>query len=309
VTAYQEIAFLLGDAIAYMDDLVSRGLKGDDFGSRIVAFPGIGMDLFEEVAKVRALRRMWARMMKERYGATKPEAQKLFLRGYTQGAYLTAQQPLNNIVRATIMALAAVLSGHQTLVVSSYDEALALPSDEAVRIALRTQQIIAHESGVTNTVDPLGGSYYVEWLTDELEKRANDVLDVVEKMGGTVAAIEKGYYDREIAAAAADDLSRVEKGEKVIVGVNKYAEDKPQEPEIRRINPQEEKRQIERLNKLKKERDGQQVQKALSLLKQAAQDRVNLVDPLVDVVKSYATLGEIRDTLVSVWGEYRSAAV
>ncbi len=309
VTAYQEIAFLLADAIAYMDDLVSRGLSADDFGPRIVSFPGSGMDLFEEVAKIRALRRMWAKMVKERFGAKKPEAQKLYLRGYTQGAYLTAQQPLNNIVRATIMALAAVLSGHQSLVVSSYDEALALPSDEAVRIALRTQQIIAHESGVTNTVDPLGGSYYVEWLTDELEKRANDVLGVVEKMGGTVAAIEKGYYDQEIAAAAAEDLRRVEKGEKVVVGVNKYALEKPQEPDLRRIDPKEEQRQIEKLNKLRKERDGREVQKALSMLKEAAQDRVNLVDPLIVAVKTYATLGEIKDTLSSVWGEYRSAKV
>jgi methylmalonyl-CoA mutase N-terminal domain/subunit len=309
VNAYQEISFLLSDAIAYMDELVSRGLSGDDFGPRIVAFPGIGIDLFEEVAKVRALRRMWATMMKERYGATKPEAQKLFLRGYTQGAYLTAQQPLNNIVRATIMALAAVLSGHQTLVVASYDEALALPSDEAVRIALRTQQIIAHESGVTNTVDPLGGSYYVEWLTDELEKRANGILEVVEKMGGTVAAIENGYYDREIASAAGEDLKRVETNERVVVGVNKYIQEKSKEPDIRLIDPQEEKQQINSLNKLRKERDGRQVEKALSKLKEAAQDRVNLVDPLVDVVKTYATLGEIRDTLISVWGEYRSAVV
>ncbi len=309
VNAAQEIAFTLSDAIAYIEDLIKRGLDPDQFGPQLQVFPGIGLELFEEVAKIRALRRMWAKMMKERFGAKNPEAQRLYLRGFTQGAYLTAQQPLNNIVRATLMALACVLGGQQTLVVSSYDEALALPSDEAVRVALRTQQIIAHESGVTKTVDPLGGSYYVESLTDELEKRANGILKVVEEMGGAVVAIEKGYFDREIAKAAADDLRKVESGERVVVGVNKYVVDEPLKIDIRRVAPEEEKRQVERLNKVRKERDEAQVKKALVRLKVATEEGVNLVEPLVEVVKTYATLGEIRTTLVSCWGEYRSATV
>lgn len=309
VKAFQETAFLLADAIAYIEELIERGLSIDDFGRHINLFPGTAMDLFEEIAKLRSLRRMWAKLLKERFGAKNPEVMKVWLVGFTQGSYLTAQQPLNNIVRATIMALASVLGGVSSLTVSSYDEARALPSDEAVRIALRTQQIIAYESGVVNTIDPLGGSYYVESLTDELEKRTNDILSKIQEMGGAIAAIEEGYFDREIAKAAYEYLRTVNTGEKVVVGVNKYVIDEPLSIKVRVINPEEEKRQIEKLGRLKRERDNSQVEAALARLREAARANVNLVEPLLDTVKTYATLGEIRDTLVSIWGEYKSVGL
>lgn len=304
-TAVQEMAFTLADAEAYIEDLLERGLNIDDFAHYIVAFLGTGIDFFEEICKLRAFRKMWAKMMKEKYGAKKSESMRLFYRGYTHGSYLTAQQPLNNIVRGTLETLAAVLGGIQSNVTSSYDEALSLPSPEAVRVALRTQQIIADESGVTKTVDPLGGSYYVEWLTEELEKRATELLSQVEEMGGAVVAIEEGFFEKEIARSAYETLRRVQSGESVTVGVNKYVVDEPVKIEIRKVDQKEQDRQIEKLRKLKKERENDKVKVSLDRLRHAAEEETNLVPFLIDAVKTYATLGEICDILRRVYGEYK----
>ena len=304
-TAVQEMAFTMADAETYIEDLLGRGLDIDDFAHHIVGFLGTGIDFFEEICKLRAFRRMWARMMKEKYGAKKPGSMRLFYRSYTRGSYLTAQQPLNNIVRGALETLAAVLGGIQSNVTSSYDEALSLPSSEAVRIALRTQQIIADESGVTKTVDPLGGSYYVEWLTGELEKRATELLSQVEEMGGAIVAIEEGFFEKEIARSAYENLKQVQSGERVTIGVNKYVVDEPVKIEIRKVDHKEEDRQIEKLRKLRKERENDKVKVSLNQLRREAEEGVNLVPCLIDTVKTYATLGEICDTLREVYGEYK----
>ena len=308
-SAVQEMAFALSDAQAYIEELLGRGLHIDDFAPYIMAFLGTGLDFFEEIAKLRAFRRMWAKMMKEKYGAKNPESMRLRYSGFTHGSYFTAQQPLNNIVRGAIQTLAAVFGGVQSHFAASYDEALALPSAEAVRVALRTQQIIAEETGVTKTVDPLGGSYYLEALTDELEKRAKELIAQVDEIGGSITAIEEGYFEKDIAQFGYETLKKVETGEKVVVGVNKYVVDEPINIEIRKVDPQEEKNQVERLRKLKRERDNDKVETSLKQLKMAAEDGVNLIAPLMDTVKTYATLGEICETLKGVYGGYKSIRI
>ncbi|MFC2007333.1 methylmalonyl-CoA mutase [Chloroflexota bacterium] len=305
----QAMAFTLANAVAYLDELQSRGIRVNDWVGRPSVFLTGGLDFFEEIAAQRAFRRMWAKVMKERYNCQKPQHLGAFLFEYTMGSRLTAQQPLNNIVRCTIAAMAAIIGGANGLCVSSYDEALGLPSPEALRVAVRTQQIIADESGVTNTVDPLAGSYYVESLTDEIEERATALFEQVQKMGGALQAIESGFYQREITRSAHQDLKDLESGRRVVVGVNKYqvADEKHFKP--MKISFAEEKRQIQRLNKLKRTRDNNQVQRSLEKVKEAAIAEVNLVDPILGAVKSYATLGEICDVLSELWGRYEQGGV
>ena len=305
----QAMAFVLANAVAYLDELQSRGIKVNDLVGRPHIFLTGGLDFFEEIAAHRAFRRMWARMMKKRYDCQKPQHLGAFFHEFTMGSNLTAQQPLNNIVRCTIAALAAILGGANGLIVSSYDEALGLPSPEALRVALRTQQIIAHESGVVNTVDPLGGSYYVESLTDEIEGRATELFEKVEKMGGALQAIENGFYQREITKTAYQDLRDLESGRRVVVGVNKYqvADEKPLRP--MKVSFTEEKRQKQRLLKFRSERDNNRVQRSLRRVKEAATEEVNLVDPILDAVKSYATLGEICNVLSQLWGRYEQGGI
>jgi len=304
-TAPQELAFTMANAVAYIDELVGRGLSVDDFVPLLFVFFAGGIDLFEEACKYRAFRRMWAKIMKERYQSTNPAVLHCACTSYTAGSYYTAQQPLNNIVRGTIELLSAILGGLPGATVSSYDEALALPSPEAVRVALRTQQIVAEETGVNRVLDPLGGSYYVEALTDELEARATEIFDKVQSMGGAIAALEQGYQQREIAVSAYERLKKVESGETVVVGVNKYAMEEPTTIEVRKVDPEEERRQVEKVKKLKQERDNDKVNAALARLKKEAEEGVNLVPCLIDTVKTYATLGEICDTLRGVWGEFK----
>ncbi len=301
-TAPQEMGFMLANAVAYIEELIGRGLKVDDFAPHLSIYLSAGMDLFEEACKFRAIRRMWARMMKERFQAnTLP-----VVTAYTAGSQFTAQQPLNNIVRGTTQLLGAILGGLSGAVVASYDEALALPSAEAVRVALRTQQIVAEESGVKNVVDPLGGSYYIEWLTDELEKRATEIFDKVQSMGGAIVAIEQGFQQREIARSAYEEQKRVESGERVVVGVNKYVVDEPITIEVRKVDPEEERKQVKKVKKLRKERDNEKVRVCLKQVKEAAEEGVNLVPCLLDAVKVYATIGEICDTLRGVYGEHKA---
>ncbi|MFH1381269.1 MAG: methylmalonyl-CoA mutase family protein [Chloroflexota bacterium] len=302
-TAVQEIAFSIADHVAYFEELLSRGLKIDDLAPYSnTMFIGAGMDFFEEIAKLRAIRRTWARVMKEKFGCKTPPL--ITSRG--NGRDFTAQQPLNNLIRGTIELLAAVLGGCPNSQVSSYDEALAIPSPEAATLAMRTQQIIAYESGVNNTTDPLAGSYFVEALTDELEEKSQELLTQVEDMGGALPAIEQGFFQRELTREAYEKLRLIETGERILVGVNKYVVEEELKVEVRKVDPAEERRQVAKVKKLRKERDNAAVKAGLKQLKEAAQDGVNLVPVLVDVVKTYATIGEMCDTLRSVWGEYKA---
>jgi methylmalonyl-CoA mutase N-terminal domain/subunit len=262
------------------------------------------MDFFEEICKFRAARRMWANIVKQRFQPKQEQSMAAFITAYTQGSFFTAQQPLNNIARGAIQGLAAVLGGTHSLTVSSMDEALALPSRKAARVALRTQQIIAHESGVTNTVDPLGGSYYVEALTDELEEKATRLFEEVQALGGALVAIEQGFYEKQIAESAYRYQKEMESGERVIVGVNQYQVDEPVSIEVRKVPPELEQRQVEKLNKLRKERDNSKVELSLREIKEAAQEGANTVSPILEAVRAYATIGEICDVLRGVWGEW-----
>lgn len=304
--AVQELAFTLANAAAYLDNLVGRGVDLNDFHQPSVAF-ATGIDLFEEVCKHRAVRRMWARMMKERYHVTAEQVMSTFMRGHTLATELTAQQPINNVVRCTVNAIVQALSGYQVMELSSYDEAIALPSPEALKISLRTQQIIAYETGVANTVDPLAGSYYVEALTDEIEDRVTELFNKVQSMGGAIAAIEQGFMVREIGRSAYRQLKEIESGERVVVGLNKYQEDEPVQLQIWKADAEEEERQIQKLKRLRKERDNGKVASSLRQLKEAAREGINLVEPIIPVVKAYATIGEICGTLKDVFGEYREA--
>ncbi|MFH1382178.1 MAG: methylmalonyl-CoA mutase family protein [Chloroflexota bacterium] len=305
-TAPQEMAFTIADGVAYYEELARRGWKANEFAPYFSVGLGSGMDLFEEICKFRAFRRMWARIMKEKFGCT--VAPNLG-GGAIAGRHYTAQQPLNNIIRGTIMLLASVLGGLPGGTVRSYDEALALPSAEAVRVALRTQQIVAYESGAYNTVDPLGGSYFIESLTDELEAKAMELFEKIEDIGGAAPAIEQGFQQMEIARAAYEKQRRIESGERIVVGVNKYVTDEPLRIEIRKVDPKEERRQVEKVKKLRKERDNAAVKAGLKQLKEAAKEGVNMVPVLVEVVKTYATVGEMCDTLRGVWGEYRASGL
>jgi methylmalonyl-CoA mutase N-terminal domain/subunit len=304
-TAAQELAFTLADGIAYVEAALSRGLDIDAFADRLSFFFASWSELFEEVAKFRAARRMWARIVKERFGAKSDRSAACRFHVQTAGSSLTAQSIDNNVVRTTVQALAAVLGGAQSLHTNSRDEALALPSAEAARLALRTQQIIAFESGVTETPDPLAGSYYVETLTNQLELAANDYLKEIEALGGTLAAIEAGYQQRNIQEAAYQVQRAVEKGTKVVVGVNKFRDEETTTPSLEKLDPEGERRQIESVRKVRADRDPAAWEAAMTRLEECARGQENLMPSMIEAVKAYATVGEISDRLRSVWGEHR----
>ena len=307
-TAIQELAFTLGDGLEYVRWAVKRGLKIDDFAPRLSFFFNAHNDFFEEIAKYRAARRIWAKELKK-LGAKKPRSMLMRFHTQTAGCSLTAQQPEINITRVTIQALAAILGGTQSLHTNSMDEALALPSEKAVRIALRTQQIIAEESGVTNTIDPLGGSYYIEWLTDIMEEETYKYFDRVEKLGGVIPAIEKGFFQREIAEASYKYQKEIDENKRAIIGVNKYKMDEPIEIPILKMDEKGEERQINRLKKLRKDRDKSKFEKNLNRLRKAAEGEENLMPYILDCVHSYATLGETCGVLREVFGEYEEPAI
>ncbi len=304
-TAAQELAFTLADAIAYVEAATSRGLDIDDFADRLSFFFASWSELFEEVAKFRAARRMWARIVKDRFGATNTRSMVCRFHVQTAGSSLTAQSIDNNVVRTTVQALAAVLGGAQSLHTNSRDEALALPTAEAARLALRTQQILAFESGVTETPDPLAGSYYVEALTNQLEAAADDYLAEIEALGGTLAAIEAGYQQRQIQESAYQVQRAVESGSKIVVGVNKFRDEAGVTPKLQKIDPEGERRQCERVQKVRAERDQAAWQAAMTRLEECARGQENLLPPMIEAVKAYATVGEVCDRLRAVWGEHR----
>ncbi|MGH2971137.1 MAG: acyl-CoA mutase large subunit family protein [Gaiellaceae bacterium] len=305
-TAVQELAFTLSNGIAYCRAAVDAGLSPDEFGERLSFFFNAHNDFFQEVAKFRAARRLWARIMKERFGATNPKAQALRFHAQTGGSTLTAQQPENNIVRVAIQALSAIAGGAQSLHTNAFDEALALPTENSARIALRTQQMLAAEAGTTNTADPLGGSYYVEALTSELEARASELIERVDELGGAVEAIEQGFVQSEIEQSAFDWQQQVERGERVIVGVNRYQEDEPEQVELQRIDPEAERRQLERTARLRAERNADEVSRALDAVGDAARGDANLLPPMREALRARATVGEICETLRAEWGMYDS---
>ncbi|MBW1645727.1 MAG: methylmalonyl-CoA mutase family protein [Deltaproteobacteria bacterium] len=304
-SAVQEVAFTLADGLAYVDAAVKSGLDVDVFAKRLSFFFNVHNNFLEEVAKFRAARRLWARLMKERFGAQKPASMMLRFHTQTAGCSLTAQQPDNNVIRVTIQALAAVLGGTQSLHTNSRDEALCLPTEDSVRIALRTQQIIAHESGVADSVDPLAGSYLVESLTNQIEEQALAYIRKIDDLGGVVKAIEAGYIQQEIGDSAYAYQKAVETGEAVIVGVNKFTIEEAPPENLLMIKPEVEVRQREKLARVKAGRDQQAVQESLSRLRQVAEDGSNLMPAILAAVKTYASLGEICDVLRQVFGEYR----
>jgi methylmalonyl-CoA mutase N-terminal domain/subunit len=304
-TAVQELAFTLADGIGYVQAGIEAGIDPDDFAPRLSFFFNAHNDFFEEIAKYRAARRIWARVMKERFGAKDPRSWMLRFHTQTAGCSLAAQQPVNNVIRTTIQALAAVMGGTQSLHTNSLDETLALPTEQAVTIAVRTQQIIAEESGVANTIDPLGGSYFVEALTNEMEKKALDYIQKIDDMGGIIAAIERGYPQKEIADAAYEYQRRLETGEKVMVGVNKYVMDQEAQIDTLMIDEAVEAEQKKRIEDVRQRRDNRRVEETLSALKAAAEGTENVMPRILDAVRSYATLQEMVDTLKGVFGEYR----
>ena len=304
-TAVQELAFTFANAIAYVQAAVDSGLDVDDFAGRLSFFFVAQSNLLEEAAKFRAARRMWARIMRERFGAAKPRSWMLRFHTQTAGVSLTAQQPENNVVRTTVQALAAVLGGTQSLHVNSKDEALALPTEDAVQLSLRTQQILAHESGVTDTVDPLAGSYYVESLTDRLEERASDYIAEIDRMGGAVTALESGYQMREIHESAYRFQRRVEDKDRIVVGVNEYRTDEPPIEKLQTIDPDETRVQVDGVVRVRRERDGESVRAALARLGDTARKSENTVEAIIECVEAYATVGEIADMFRGVFGEQR----
>jgi methylmalonyl-CoA mutase N-terminal domain/subunit len=306
-TAVQEVAFTLADGIAYVQAALDAGLDVDRFGPRLSFFFACHMNFFEEVAKFRAARRLWARIMKERFGAQNPKSMMLRFHTQTGGATLTAQQPENNIVRTALEGLSAVLGGTQSLHTNSFDEALALPSQKAATIALRTQQVIAHESGVVDAVDPLGGSWFVESLTDEIEERAGEYLDRIDALGGAVEAIEQGWMKHEIEEAAYRIAQDVESGERVVVGVNRFAAHHEEPMQIPEFDPELQRRQVEFTNRIRRERDQGAVDAALKSLEEAARGTDNLLYPMREALAAYATLGEVSDVLRERFGEYEPA--
>ena len=306
-TAVQELAFTFANGIAYVQAAMDSGLDVDAFAARLSFFFAAQSSLFEEVAKFRVARRMWSRIMRERFGAKSPRSWMLRFHTQTAGVSLTAQQPDNNVVRSTVQALSAILGGTQSLHVNSRDEALALPTEESVQLSLRTQQVLAHESGVTETVDPLGGSYYVESLTDRLEEAALRYIDEIDRMGGAVAALEQGYQMREIHESAFRLQSELEAGERVVVGVNRYRAEEPPIEKLQSIDPEETRKQIERVKRVRRERDGAAVRATLRRLKDVAAGSDNTVPAILDCVEAYATVGEIADVLRDVFGEQRES--
>jgi methylmalonyl-CoA mutase N-terminal domain/subunit len=309
-SAVQELAFTLADGFAYVEACVERGLDVDDFAPRLSFFFNAHLDFFEEIAKYRAARRIWARELRDRFGAKNPRSWLMRFHTQTAGVSLTAQQPEVNIVRTALEALAAVLGGTQSLHTNSFDEALALPTENAVRLALRTQQVIAHETGVVNTIDPLGGSWYLEDLTNRLEAEAYDYFDRIDKLGGVVAAIKDNFFQREIAEASFRYQAEVEARQRIVVGVNRYELEGEPEVEILRIDPALEQKQIDRVQALRARRDSAAVEAALRALKAgAARDDVNLMPLIVDASRAYVTMGEMCDSLREVWGVWRETPV
>ncbi|MGZ6329236.1 MAG: acyl-CoA mutase large subunit family protein [Candidatus Limnocylindrales bacterium] len=304
-TAAQELAFTLADAIAYVEAAVARGLDVDRFAGRLSFFFAAWSELFEEVAKFRAARRMWARLMRERFGATNERSMMCRFHVQTAGSSLTAQSVDNNVVRTTIQALSAVLGGAQSLHTNSRDEALALPTEDSVRLALRTQQILAYEAGVTETPDPLAGSYFVETLTDQLEAAANGYLAEIESLGGTLAALETGYQQRQIQESAYRYQREVEAEERVVVGVNRFVDEGAPHPPLQRIDPRAERDQIAGVARVRAERDATACEQALVRLAEEARGAENLLPAIIEAVGAYATLGEISDRLRVAWGEHR----
>jgi methylmalonyl-CoA mutase N-terminal domain/subunit len=305
-SAAQELAFTLADGIAYVEAAVSRGLAVDDFAPRLSFFFAAWSELFEEVAKFRAARRMWARIMRERFGARNPKSMMCRFHTQTAGSSLTAQSIDNNVVRTTLQALAAVLGGTQSLHTNSRDEALALPTADAARLALRTQQIIAYEAGVTETPDPLAGSWFVESLTNDLEAAAQAYLDEIDAMGGTLPAIEGGFQQRQIQESAYRVQREIEREDRIVVGVNRFRDgDAGAPPPIQRIDPEGERRQVESLRRVRAERDGAAWEGAMRRLEDEARGQANLLPPIIEAVGSYATVGEISDRLRAVWGVHR----
>jgi len=308
-TAAQEIGFTLSNGIAYVEAAVRSRLNIDDFGKRLSFFFNAHNDLFEEVAKYRAARRLWAKIMKERFSAKNPKSMMLRFHTQTAGSTLTAQQVDNNVIRVTLQALAAVLGGTQSLHTNSKDEALALPTENSVKVALRTQQIIANESGAANTIDPLAGSYFVESLTDNIEKEAEEIIKKIDSIGGMINAIEKGYVQSEIQKAAYEFEKQLESGQKIVVGVNKYRTDEDENPELLKIDKKIQSEQIKFLNKIKNERDNKEVTKRINELKCAAQGSDNLMPYILNAVKAYASVGEICNSMREVFGEYKENVV
>ena len=303
-TAVQELAFTLANGIAYCEAAITAGLAPDEFATRLSFFFNAHNHFFQEVAKFRAARRLWAEIMRDRFGVTNPKAQALKFHAQTGGSTLTAQQPENNIVRVAIQALSAVCGGAQSLHTNSFDEALALPTERAARIALRTQQLLAHEGGGTDTADPLGGAYFIETLTDELEERARELITRVDDLGGAVAAVEQGFVQREIEDAAYAYAQQVESGERVIVGVNRYEEHEPEPIELHRIDPDAERRQLERTARVRAERDAAAAEAAVARVREAAQGPENLLPPLRDALAAHCTIGEICNVLREEFGMY-----
>ncbi len=309
-TAAQELAFTLADGFTYVEWAIERGLDVDEFAPRLSFFFNAHLDFFEEIAKYRAARRIWARTMREKYGAKNPRSWLMRFHTQTAGVSLTAQQPEVNIVRTAIEALAAVLGCTQSLHTNSFDEALALPTEDAVRIALRTQQVIAHETGVVSTIDPLGGSYHLESLTNELERQALEYFDQIERLGGVVAAIRENFFQKEIAEASFRYQAEVEAEQRIVVGVNRYQLESEPPLEILKIDPALERKQVDRVRALRARRDAAAVEAALARLKEAAgRDDRNLMHPIVDAARSYVTMGEMCDAFREVWGTWRETPV
>jgi methylmalonyl-CoA mutase N-terminal domain/subunit len=307
-TAIQEIAFTFANAIAYVEAVRERGVDVDAFAPRLSWIFNTHTNFFEEIAKYRALRRLWAKIMKERFGATDPRSMMLRTHTQTGGSTLTAQQPENNIVRAAIEALAAVLGGVQSMALSCYDEALAIPTEKAQKIAVRTQQIIAEEIGVTDTIDPIAGSYYVEWLTDELERRAVEEMEKIDQMGGAVEAIESGYFQTSILDEAYKWEQAVNEGERVVVGVNKYRDEDEPQPEYFKVDQTMADRQRAKLEELRDGRDSAAAERALTRLREASEGDQNTMPAIIEAVHAYCTLGEICGTMRAVFGEYKALA-
>ena len=308
-TAAQELAFTLADGFTYVDWALGRGLDVDEFAPRLSFFFNAHLDFFEEIAKYRAARRIWARELRERYGAKNPRSWLLRFHTQTAGVSLTAQQPEVNLIRTAIEALAAVLGGTQSLHTNSFDEALALPTEHAVRLALRTQQVLAHETGVANTIDPLGGSYYVEQLTNELERQAYEYFERIDQLGGVVEAIKQNFFQREIAEASFRYQQEVEQEQRIIVGVNRYVQEEERPLEILKIDAALEGEQIARVKALKGRRDSALVEAALGELKRAADSDTNLMPVLIDAARAYVTMGEMCDVLRESWGVWRETPV
>jgi methylmalonyl-CoA mutase N-terminal domain/subunit len=308
-TAAQELAFTLADGMAYVDACIERGMRIDDFASRLSFFFDAHIDFFEEIAKFRAARRIWARWMRERYGAQDDRSWKLRFHTQTAGVSLTAQQPELNIARTAIEALAAVMGGTQSLHTNAMDEVFALPTDKAARLALRTQQLLAYETGVANTVDPLGGSYFVEALTDEMERQAEDYFKRIEELGGVIPAIEAGFFQKEIADSAFRYQQELEQKRRLVVGVNEFKVDEEEPIEILRIDPKLESEQVARVREVRRKRDQTRCSAALTQLRKAAAGTDNLMPYILEAVRAYATEGEIMNTMVEVFGIYTERAV